>query len=421
MADWKTYAKAARNTARKQAPGAKDAARRASGRASAYVRAAERAIDEGRRDETRRSPSRDDEAGPEERPHPARADGAGTAQDPRPPRTTTAPRPRKDREQLTKDAAAYYEVASRRVAAAGIVPRIMRALRDALLIGLSLVVIWAVLAAAGIPIPFTTVLIVVGLIVLVSFASGLYAQWRRSRAALDADATTRERFGERPTGSGTSAADGARGPVVRWNGPCPCPDPLPTAASAGPVRGGHDRVFLPRRTVAVPAGPPPHLPRHRSRRLASTRRAAGDVVDGGADRGGADPSVGPAVPLADGAHGHPGADHHLGHGVGAAFRRGAAEDPPRRGVPPPAGAADPAAQRGRAGDDPGDAAVVAVGGGAGRTDGLRGSGLVRRGAGRAGAGGAGAALRVHGEGLHRCGVPAPPRRDARCADGVQPR
>src|SRR5699024_3435862 len=95
----------------------------------------------------------------------------------------------------------------------------------------------------------------------------------------------------------------------RWNGPCPCPDPLPTAASAGPVRGGHDRVFLPRRTVAVPAGPPPHLPRHRSRRLASTRRAAGDVVDGGADRGGADPSVDPAVPLADGAHGHPGADH----------------------------------------------------------------------------------------------------------------
>ena len=192
MAGWKTYAKAARNTARKQAPGAKDAARRASGRASAYVRAAERAIDEGRRDGTRRSPSRDDEDGPEERSHPARADGAGTAQDPRPPRTTTAPRPRKDREQLTKDAAAYYEVASRRVAAAGIVPRIMRALRDALLIGLSLVVIWAVLAAAGIPIPFTTVLIVVGLIVLVSFASGLYAQWRRSRAALDAGEDPRE-------------------------------------------------------------------------------------------------------------------------------------------------------------------------------------------------------------------------------------
>src|SRR5699024_5243883 len=136
------------------------------------------------------------------RSHPDDADRAGTARGHRPSGTTTAPRPRKDGEQLTKDAAAYYEVASRRVAGANIVPRIMRALRDALLIGLSLVVIWAVLAAAGIPIPFTTVLIVVGLIVLVSFASGLYAQWRRSRAALDA--------AEDPRGSGAAGPGGAR-------------------------------------------------------------------------------------------------------------------------------------------------------------------------------------------------------------------
>ena len=47
MADWKTYAKAARNTARKQAPEARDAARRASDRAGGYVRAAGKAIDEG--------------------------------------------------------------------------------------------------------------------------------------------------------------------------------------------------------------------------------------------------------------------------------------------------------------------------------------------------------------------------------------
>src|SRR5699024_9700540 len=144
----------------------------------------------------------------------------------------------------------------------------------------------------------------------------------------------------REPGPGTSAADAARGPVVRWNGPCPCPDLRPTAP-AGPVRGGHDRAFLPLRTAAVAAGPPPPLRRHGPRRLAPPRRAAGDLVDGGADRGGADPSVDPAVPLADGAHGHPRADHHLDHGVGAALRRGAAEDPPRRGVPPPAGAPDP--------------------------------------------------------------------------------
>ena len=41
------------------------------------------------------------------------------------------------------------------------------------------------LAAAGIPIPFTTVLIAVGLIVALSFGTALYGQWRRSRAALD--------------------------------------------------------------------------------------------------------------------------------------------------------------------------------------------------------------------------------------------
>ena len=39
MADWKTYAKAARNTVRKQAPEARDAAGRASSRAGDYVRA----------------------------------------------------------------------------------------------------------------------------------------------------------------------------------------------------------------------------------------------------------------------------------------------------------------------------------------------------------------------------------------------
>jgi len=69
----------------------------------------------------------------------------------------------------------------------------MRALRDALLIGLSLVAIWAVLAAAGIPIPFTTVLIIVAVIVAVSFAVGLYAQWKRSQVALDDAEDPRDR------------------------------------------------------------------------------------------------------------------------------------------------------------------------------------------------------------------------------------
>ena len=214
MADWKTYVKAARNTARKQAPAAKDAARRAGDRAGGYVRAAGRAVDEGwREDEPRASAGaderdayrervvdrdrdhggdreargeREDEhrsADPEGRRRPSDRDGG----------TRTAQRRRPSGEELRREAAAYYAVASRHVERANIFPRIMRALRDALLIGLSLVVIWAVLAAAGIPIPFTTVLIAVGLIVVVSFGAGLYAQWKRSRERLDQAEDPRDR------------------------------------------------------------------------------------------------------------------------------------------------------------------------------------------------------------------------------------
>lgn len=214
MADWKTYVKAARNTARKQAPAAKDAAHRAGDRAGGYVRAAGRAVDEGWREDGRRASAgaderdaylerdvdrdrdhggdreargeREDEhrsAAPEGRRRSADRDGG----------TRTAQRPRPSGEKLRRDAAAYYAVASRHVERANIFPRIMRALRDALLIGLSLVVIWAVLAAAGIPIPFTTVLIAVGLIVVVSFGAGLYAQWKRSRERLDQAEDPRDR------------------------------------------------------------------------------------------------------------------------------------------------------------------------------------------------------------------------------------
>lgn len=257
MADWKTYVKAARNTARKQAPAAKDAARRAGDRAGGYVRAAGRAVDEGwREDEPRASAGADerderreprsvrtrenssadgrpaaggrpaddvreyDPRGDRPREHDADADGVaqdrGRAQDrdahreredehrssapedrrrpsDRDGGTRTAQRPRPSGEELRREAAAYYAVASRHVERANIFPRIMRALRDALLIGLSLVVIWAVLAAAGIPIPFTTVLIAVGLIVVVSFGAGLYAQWKRSRERLDQAEDPRDR------------------------------------------------------------------------------------------------------------------------------------------------------------------------------------------------------------------------------------
>src|SRR5690606_30689992 len=214
MADWKTYVKAARNTARKQAPAAKDAARRAGDRAGGYVRAAGRAVDEGWREDEPRASAGADESDERREPRSERTRENSSADvrerssaddrghDPRGDRfrerdtdgvTRTAQRPRPSGEELRREAAAYYAVASRHVERANIFPRIMRALRDALLIGLSLVVIWAVLAAAGIPIPFTTVLIAVGLIVVVSFGAGLYAQWKRSRERLDQAEDPRDR------------------------------------------------------------------------------------------------------------------------------------------------------------------------------------------------------------------------------------
>ncbi|APX34343.1 hypothetical protein BH708_18340 [Brachybacterium sp. P6-10-X1] len=161
MADWKTYAKAARNTARKQAPGARDAAKRATSRAGDYARAAGRAVDAGRDDQQ----------------PPASGHGPQVRRD-RERGQDSSPRPPLDAESLRKGAAAYYTVAERRVRSAGIVPRILRSVRDAVLIGLSLLVIWLVLAAAGLQIPFSAVVIVVLVIVVISFGTGMYSRFR---------------------------------------------------------------------------------------------------------------------------------------------------------------------------------------------------------------------------------------------------
>ena len=217
MADWKTYAKAARNTAKKQAPGAREAAQRATSRAGGYARAAGRALDQGRYDDDasqsdgRRPPDRraDDQLhddGPrddrsrEDRPREDRP----RDEDRRPPSTAprsssqsaprSAPRTETPTRSFRDEAKIYAVVASRtaeragtRAKKAGIGGRIARAVRDALLIGGSLLVIWGVLYAAGLPIPFSAVLIVVGIIVLIALASGLYAQFARDRKHPEAD------------------------------------------------------------------------------------------------------------------------------------------------------------------------------------------------------------------------------------------
>lgn len=223
MVDWKTYAKAARNTTRKQAPGARDAAQhaaqRATSRAGGYARAAGKALDRGRssdgatrpdarRTDDRRADERLSDRSDERRDD-LRSDQyhedqvAGLTREDRPRdgdrtvRTTakpSAPRTETPSRSLRDEATIYAVVASRtaeragtRAKNAGIGGRIARAVRDALLIGGSLLVIWGVLYAAGLPIPFTTVLIIVLVIVLIALASGLYAQFARTRQSPEPD------------------------------------------------------------------------------------------------------------------------------------------------------------------------------------------------------------------------------------------
>lgn len=222
MADWKTYAKAARNTAKKQAPGAREAAQRATSRAGGYARAAGKALDQGRSSDDASQPderwaddrhrddlspddrsrddrprddgpgnyrSRDDRPRDEERRQPSTATRSSSPSAPR-----SAPRTETPARSFRDEAKIYAVVASRtaeragtRAKKAGVGGRIARAVRDALLIGGSLLVIWGVLYAAGLPIPFSAVLIVVGIIVLIALASGLYAQFARDRKRSAAD------------------------------------------------------------------------------------------------------------------------------------------------------------------------------------------------------------------------------------------
>ena len=96
--------------------------------------------------------------------------------------------PRNSSRSFRDDAKIYAAVAGRtaqragkQAREAGIGGRIGRAVRDALLIGVSLLVIWGVLYAAGLPIPFGAVIIAVVIIVLIALAGGLYAQFARDR------------------------------------------------------------------------------------------------------------------------------------------------------------------------------------------------------------------------------------------------
>lgn len=219
MSEWKTYAKAARNTARKQAPGARDAAKRVGTRAGDYARAAGRVVDEGRHEDEAPHrgdrPSREDET-PREDGRPQRDEAPREATGSRRPdvhvhdddvhdddQEDSASRRRsaddrigtRSANSLRDEAKIYATVAGRsaqragtRAREAGVGPRIARAVRDALLIGGSLFVLWGVLHLAGLPIPFSAVLIAVIVVVAIALATSLFAQFRRRPPEDDPDA-----------------------------------------------------------------------------------------------------------------------------------------------------------------------------------------------------------------------------------------
>lgn len=152
MADWRTYAKAARNTARRQAPGAaravRESAQSTAQRAGVYAKAASRAADESTR---------------------------------------------ADRDRIRRTTVASAKVARERARSARIGTRLLHALRDAVLMGLSLFVIWFVVTRTGVQIPFTAVLVVVIVLMLVRFAYALLGQF-----GVGGDRAERSRPADRP-------------------------------------------------------------------------------------------------------------------------------------------------------------------------------------------------------------------------------
>ncbi|WP_205678827.1 hypothetical protein [Brachybacterium endophyticum] len=158
MSSWKTYARAARNTARRQAPDlsrqARDSVRRSSQRAGDYARAAGRAAEGGTRDSRRHLRER------------------GV--------------------RYRRDAAAYTEVTRRHLKRARIGQRLLAALRDALIMGASIGVIWFVVTRTGVQIPITAVLIVVLLLMVLRFGWALFAGLGGEDEADEAEETTSE-------------------------------------------------------------------------------------------------------------------------------------------------------------------------------------------------------------------------------------
>lgn len=149
MADWKTYAKAAGNTARKQGAAARSSA-------SVYTRAAR-----------------------------------STAQRQAPEAQRAI---RRSRDGARRTAAAYTVVAGRRARRARLGQRLKNAFRDAVLVGASLGAIWFIVTRTGAQIPFTAVAAVILVLMVVRFGYALFA---RTDTTVDEDNDLAGGFGER--------------------------------------------------------------------------------------------------------------------------------------------------------------------------------------------------------------------------------
>lgn len=192
MADWKTYAKAARNTAKRQAQSASRASQDRRGTGSSSERPHSSSSAPRSRSGSSGSPgARTRQETPRGRTLSggdyARAARRALGEGTRDSRESI----RRSGERARKDAAAYAAVAERRMKKAQLGRRITAAFRDALLVGLSLFIIWFVVTRTGVQIPFTAVLIVVGIIVALRFGWALFSQFTTSKdPSPEADAAT---------------------------------------------------------------------------------------------------------------------------------------------------------------------------------------------------------------------------------------
>lgn len=206
MSDWKTYLKAAKNTAQKQAAAweknserpEKGSERPEKGTRTSDASEPEKPRRSGtdpaeRRAESDGRASDDGRASGEERPvheHDASGEPRGTAKEREPASASTYLRAagrtldkstRDTRKKLRTDADAYAKVSEKHLREANknfdrsqLGTRLLHALRDALLMGGSIAVIWLIIGFTGVQIPVSVVIVIILVVMIVRFGVALF-------------------------------------------------------------------------------------------------------------------------------------------------------------------------------------------------------------------------------------------------------